>query len=38
MQLIHPGPDEALLCLRAVRTVVARAIAGLAQDRLKLQV
>lgn len=24
MQLIHPGPDEALLCLRAVRTVVAR--------------
>jgi len=24
MPLIHPGPDEALLCLRAVRTVVAR--------------
>jgi hypothetical protein len=25
MQLIHPGPEEALLCLRAVRSVVARA-------------
>jgi hypothetical protein len=25
MQLIHPGPDEALLCLRAVRSVVTRA-------------
>jgi hypothetical protein len=24
MQLIHPGPEEALLCLRAVRTTVAR--------------
>lgn len=24
MQLIHPGPDEALFCLRAVRTTVAR--------------
>jgi hypothetical protein len=24
VQLIHPGPDEALLCLRAVRTAVAR--------------
>jgi hypothetical protein len=24
MQLIHPGADEATLCLRAVRTVVAR--------------
>jgi hypothetical protein len=25
MQLIHPGPEEAMLCLRAVRSVVARA-------------
>jgi hypothetical protein len=25
MQLIHPGPNEALLCLRAVRSVVTRA-------------
>lgn len=25
MQLIHPGPAEALLCLRAMRSVVARA-------------
>lgn len=24
MRLIHPGPDEALLWLRAVRTTVAR--------------
>jgi len=24
MQLIHPGPDEAALCLRAVRSVVVR--------------
>jgi hypothetical protein len=26
MQLIHPGPEEAMLCLRAVRSVVARAV------------
>jgi hypothetical protein len=25
MRLIHPGPEEAMLCLRAVRSVVARA-------------
>jgi len=25
MQLIYPGPEEAMLCLRAVRSVVARA-------------
>jgi hypothetical protein len=25
MQLIHPGPEEAMLCLRAVRSVVTRA-------------
>src|SRR4051812_28841209 len=25
MHLIHPGPDEAMLCLRAVHSVVARA-------------
>jgi hypothetical protein len=35
MQLIHPGPDEAMLCLRAVRTTVAHAD-GEARARLNI--